>query len=161
MNEIDRQIRERVDAFVRELSELVRRSAVDAVRSALGEGLLSQPARSAEPRRRESAPRAARAKGEKRSPDEIARATRQLQEFITANPGRGVEDIARALGTVTRELNLSIRKLLAANVIRTEGQKRATKYFPARGGAAPAAKATAPAARASGKAKKGGRRARG
>jgi hypothetical protein len=30
----------------------------------------------------------------------------------------------------TRELNLPVKKLLAAKRIRTEGHKRATEYFP-------------------------------
>jgi hypothetical protein len=41
-----------------------------------------------------------------------------------------MEVITKALGTPTRDLNLPIKKLLAAKKIRAEGHKRATEYFP-------------------------------
>ena len=42
-----------------------------------------------------------------------------------------MEAIGKALGTPTKDLNLPVKKLLAAKKIRVEGQKRATEYFPA------------------------------
>ncbi len=61
----------------------------------------------------------------------MAKLTDKLGEYIKANPGRRMEAIAKALGAPTKELNLPVKKLLAAKKIRSEGQKRATEYFPA------------------------------
>jgi hypothetical protein len=40
-----------------------------------------------------------------------------------------VENAGKAVGLSTKEMALPIRKLLAARSIRTEGQRRGTKYF--------------------------------
>jgi hypothetical protein len=73
---------------------------------------------------------AKRAPGEKRPPAELTKLVDKLGEYIKANPGRRMESIGKALGMPTRELNLPIKKLLAAKRIRSEGHKRATEYFP-------------------------------
>jgi len=69
--------------------------------------------------------------GAKRPPAEIAKLTERLGEYISSNPGLGVEVIGKALSTPTSELTLPIKKLLAAKKVRFEGHKRATRYFPA------------------------------
>jgi hypothetical protein len=74
---------------------------------------------------------AKRAPGEKRPPAELAKLTERLGEYIKAHPGLRMEAIGKALGTPTRELNLPVKKLLAAKKIRVQGHKRATEYFPA------------------------------
>jgi hypothetical protein len=78
---------------------------------------------------RRSAPK--RAAGEKRPPAELAKLTDKLGDYVKAHPGERMEAIGKALGVPTRELNLPVKKLLAARRIRTEGHKRATEYFPA------------------------------
>jgi len=87
------------------------------------------PAPKAPASKKAAAPK--RAAGEKRPPGELAKLTEKLGEYIKANPGLRIESIGKALGTPTRELNLPIKKLLKAKRIRSEGQKRATEYFPA------------------------------
>ena len=42
-----------------------------------------------------------------------------------------MEAIGKALSTPTRDLNLPVKKLLAAKRISVKGLKRATEYFPA------------------------------
>jgi hypothetical protein len=78
---------------------------------------------------RKAAPR--RALGEKRPPAELAKLTEKLGDYIKAHPGERMEAIGKALGVPTRELNLPVKKLLAARRIRTQGHKRATEYFAA------------------------------
>ncbi|MFO0759505.1 MAG: hypothetical protein U0359_23640 [Byssovorax sp.] len=56
--------------------------------------------------------------------------TEQVFNHIKSNPNQGVEQIAKALGTSTKELTLPIRKLLADKKITSKGQKRATRYSP-------------------------------
>jgi hypothetical protein len=55
---------------------------------------------------------------------------------IQANPGLRVEQIGRTLGAATKDLTLPLKKLLSQRLVRSEGQRRATRYFPAGGGRA-------------------------
>jgi hypothetical protein len=123
---IDQQIRTRIESFVSELDALVRQAAVESVSQALGRNSTHS----------ERATRTApivrgrnRRKGEKRSSNELASLTSRLREYIAKNPGNGIEQIGKAIGSPTKELALPVKKLLADKAIRTRGQKRATKYF--------------------------------
>jgi hypothetical protein len=69
--------------------------------------------------------------GAKRPPAELAKLTEKLGEFIQAHPGLRIEAISKALGAPTKELNLPVKKLIAAKKIRSQGHKRATEYFAA------------------------------
>lgn len=71
-----------------------------------------------------------RAKGAKRSPDELEKLTGQLLAYIKGNAGQRIEQIADGMGTSTKELNLPAKKLLSTKAIKTKGHKRATQYFP-------------------------------
>lgn len=159
MNNAENNIKTRVDAFVNDLSDLIRQSALEAVAEALkkgGEvsaapaarrpgrpakaveapvaakpaGKPGRPAKSSSSSSASSAAAAKRRAGEKRSPVLLAQVTDQVGNHIKANPGQGVEQIAKALGTSTKELTLPIRKLLGDKKITSKGQKRATRYFP-------------------------------
>lgn len=135
------QIRERVEAFAADIAELIRASAMETVAAALGEGVVGggrggrggrgggrvaagRPARGA------SRAVASRAKGAKRPPGEIETLTGELASYIKSNPGQRIEQIAKGIGTSTKELTLPVKKLLAKKAIKTRGQKRATQYFP-------------------------------
>lgn len=146
MSTVETEIRTHVDSFVSQLSALVRKSALEAVADALREG---QPAAAAAAPRKAGRVKAApqpveakkapgrparaakptRKKGEKRSKEELAAMTQKVLEHIRANSGQGVEQIAKDLGTTTKELTLPIRKLLVEKKITSKGEKRATKYF--------------------------------
>jgi len=67
---------------------------------------------------------------------------KRLVDFIQRNPGLRVEQINSELGTTTRDVALPLRKLMADGVIRTEGEKRSTQYFPAQPSRASGTKAT-------------------
>jgi hypothetical protein len=126
-NPVSDQIRSRVTAFVDELSDLIRQSAMDTVHQALGGG---GGAVRRGPGRGRVAASSSRAKGAKRSPDELEKLTARLAGFIKSNAGQRIEQIAQGMGVSTKELSLPARKLLAKKAIRTKGQKRATQYFP-------------------------------
>jgi hypothetical protein len=126
----DRQIRKTIEAFVEELSGLVRAAALQSVTEAFGAG--GVPAR----RGRGPGPAPApatrgRAKGQKRPPEALAQLTDSLMSAIKAAPGQRMEEIAKGLGTSTGELTLPAKKLLAEKKIKTKGERRATKYYPA------------------------------
>jgi hypothetical protein len=73
---------------------------------------------------------AKRPSGAKRPPGELAKLTEKLGEYIKAHPGLRIEPIGKALAVPTKELNLPVKKLIASKKIRSQGQKRATEYFP-------------------------------
>ena len=127
----DRQIRKTIEAFVEELSALVRAAAVQSVTEAFGAG--GVPVRGA--RGRAAAVAAVsgrgRAKGQKRAPEALAELTEKLLSAIKAGPGKRMEEIAKGLETSTQELTLPAKKLLAEKKIKTKGERRATKYYPA------------------------------
>jgi DNA-binding NtrC family response regulator len=158
MSDAKNEIKVRVEAFVDELSALVRRAALEAVEQALGTKggaaaaaaaparkpgrprKTAAPAPAAEEKKAPGRPRGRPAKaaaaapkrraGEKRSPQLLAQVTEQVYNHVKSNPNQGVEQIAKALGTSTKELTLPIRKLLSDKKITSKGQKRATRYFP-------------------------------
>jgi hypothetical protein len=120
---LSREVELRVQAFVGDIGEIVRRAALEAVSESLGDG----------PSPRGRAPRARRASparnGGKRDPKKIATLTAAVAAHVKAHPGEGVETIAKHLRVATKEITLPIAKLLAAKKITKKGEKRATKYF--------------------------------
>jgi hypothetical protein len=155
MSDIENDLRSRVDVFVNELNALIRRQALEAVEEVLKKGEShaghagpvarrkpGRPPKAAAsvgvahkaPRGRGRPPKATaapkRKAGEKRTPQLLAQITEQVFNYIKSNGGQGVEQIAKALATPTKELTLPIRKLLSDKKIASKGQKRATRYFP-------------------------------
>ncbi len=139
MTDTNQQLRSRIEGFVSEIAELVRQATLESVYATLGavETRTRGSSRGA-PRGRSAAsfPAAvAGRRGGKRSSDEIEAMSGEILNHVRENPGQGVEQISSALGISSKELTLPIRKLVGQGDLRTEGQKRATKYFS--GGARP------------------------
>jgi hypothetical protein len=139
-----------VTEFVAQLDEAIDETSAeqarDLIAAAFGGG--SGAAYSARPPRARAASagrRSATGRGRKRDPGVIAALTERLGGYIAAHPGQRIEEIAAALGTATKTLVLSVKKLIAGKAILTRGQKRATRYFPAPGRAAKRAKPAASA----------------
>ena len=125
--DFNQQIRDSIEAFVEELSVLVRAAALQSVTEVFGSG------GSGGRRGRGAAAIGGlrRAKGEKRSPQALSQLVGRLQAEIKAKPGLRMEQIAKALGSSTKDLALPAKKLIAEKKIKTKGERRATKYFPA------------------------------
>jgi hypothetical protein len=124
MSKLDDEIRARVEAFVSDISDLIRRAALETVKEAL-----SSPAR---PLRAPRLPAPARKKASdrgRRSAGELAKTQARLLAQVTAKPGQRIDQIAKELGLSTKELALPARKLIADKAIATKGQKRATTYW--------------------------------
>lgn len=113
--ELQRLINERIEAFVADITRLAREHAVRTLTSALEV-----------PRGDDNGRRA------KRSPDEIERLGDDIVEYVGANPGQNMQEIAAHFGVTPKELSLPVKRLKAAGRLRTEGQRRATRYFAAR-----------------------------
>jgi hypothetical protein len=127
--DIDSKIRGMVEAFAGDLADLIRESAMETVRDALG-GVPSGRRGGAARVSVAGAGRRALPKGAKRPPGEIEKLTARLLEYVKAHKGERIEQIAKGMTVSTRELNLPVKKLIATKAIRTRGQKRATQYFP-------------------------------
>lgn len=126
--DIDSRIRGLVETFASDLTALIRESAFDTVRAALGDSAPS--GRRGGRAVAGGAARRALPKGAKRPPGEIEKLTARLLEYVKGHKGERIEQIAKGMGVSTRELNLPVKKLLAGKQIRTKGHKRATQYFP-------------------------------
>ena len=140
MDNLSDQISELVDRFVEGVTTVARKAALDAMASALGTapalrggGALSSRGRGGSPGPTRALRGGSRKPGAKRDPQELARLVDQLRDHVATNPGQGIEQIKKALGYKTSELSLPMRKLIADGLVRSEGQKRATKYFPGSG----------------------------
>jgi hypothetical protein len=138
MTDFQSEMNRTVQGFVAQISELARRAALDTLESAFG-GQLGRgqsaavvAASLANGARLERAPRAsARTRpGAKRTAADLDVLSDRFAAFVKSNPGLRIEQINKELGTVTKELALPIRKLLADGTITSKGQKRSTTYFP-------------------------------
>ena len=132
-NNIQQQIEACVQAFVREVSELVRSSAMDAVAGALGGSTggggakhRGRPAGS-----KNKAPAAAKSGGGKRgkrTSEQVDAMALRIYEHVKKNPGSNVEGMAKAFNLKSKDLTLPITKLMATKKLKTTGQRRGTKY---------------------------------
>lgn len=111
-------IKQKIETFVTELSQLVRDEAVKSVMGAFGapSGTLSRT-----PTKRPH--------NGKRDPGELKELTDLLYGVIKSRPGQRIEQIAKGLGVTTKSLALPAKKLIAAKRVRTKGNRRATTYW--------------------------------
>ena len=126
---VESDIRSRVEAFVEEITTMIRTSALEVVSEALGEGGTRPAARGRARAVTAVVSSGRRAKGAKRDPRMLQALTDKLGDYIKKNPGMRIEQIGKALGTPTKDLALPVKKLIAGKKISTKGQKRATTYF--------------------------------
>jgi hypothetical protein len=126
---LDNELRSRIENFVTEIAAAVRASILSDLQTALG-STAAAPKRAGQ-LRAPAGRRAARAGGKrgKRTPEQVAELAQTLRAHIQSNPGQRLEEMSVALSMPTKEMKLPIAKLLAEKAIRTEGQKRGTRYF--------------------------------
>ena len=133
---IESEIRSLVDSFVHEVSARVRQAALDSLRQAI-EGNAAAPARRGRKPGRRAAPVAAAAgtpgrRGRKPSAASV-QAAADLQSHVAAHPGLRLEEIGAALGQDTKGLKGPAARLVRDGILRTEGARRGTRYFPGSG----------------------------
>jgi hypothetical protein len=152
-NDVEAEIRARLEQFASELTTLIQESAMSRVADAFSG---SAPVRRG--RRAGAVAPAQRVtrgkKGQKRDPQLLEALTEKLGAFILQNPGLRIEQIGKSLGVVTKDLALPVKKLVAAKRISTKGQKRATTYFSGGGRGKPGPKPGKPKAARAAKGKK-------
>ena len=137
MPDTNRRVQNIIDEFVRQLTQVAREEAARVVMGGIGStGSTSR-----------SASRDGR--GAKRSAEDLAHLEEQVVAFVTKHPGLRIEQINEQLGTDTKSLALPIRKLIATKKLKTQGTRRATKYFAGGSGAAATKPTSKPKARGS------------
>jgi len=129
MSNTDTAIRQAVESFVEQLRGLIQHAALESVQAALNGGGQSLR-RGAKPGRAAAVVASkGRAKGAKRTPEELEALVKKLHAHVAKNPGQRIETIGAGLGVPTKELVLPAKKLLSEKRLATKGQKRATIYF--------------------------------
>jgi hypothetical protein len=127
-----------VSQFVEDLTRAIQAEGAAAFAAAIGGGGevgsgRSVPSAQVGGGRRKPGPKpqaSARAKGAKRTPEELEALTKTLLAAIKKAPGSRIEEIGKSISVATKELALPVQKLFEAKAIKTTGQRRATKYFP-------------------------------
>ena len=127
----EEQIRQRIEAFVRDLQDLLVEAARESVVAALGGAV--EPARR---RTRRAAPTRTAKKGRKAGGRRVRRSAEQLAEVqekviavLSKKPGLTSEEIQETLGLEKRELQRPLTLLREERRIKTKGQKRGMKYY--------------------------------
>lgn len=131
---IDQEIRTRIDSFLLELSGLVKQAALESVHEALGQDAPPRrgPGRPGKVAMRPgSRPRKLATRGlrGKRTSEQVDETAARLLAHVRSKPGQRLEEIGAELKTATKILKLPIAKLMASKKLKTKGQKRGTKYF--------------------------------
>jgi hypothetical protein len=126
-------LRARIESFTADLANIVRAAAIEAVTSALG--VPTAPAKRGPGRPLKSgmpspivAPKR-KGKRAKRTPEDVAKVGEAVVAYVAKNPGVSVEQIKKALGVETKDLQLPIVRMVAAKKLKTTGRRRGTKYF--------------------------------
>jgi hypothetical protein len=121
----------RVQAALDELVAAIQESTISSFQAMLSGGPASAKSAQRAPAARAVRPAVkSRAKGAKRSPEEIEAQTKLLLATIKKNPGLRIEEISKMIGVSTKELALPVIKLFDAKAISSKGNRRATRYFP-------------------------------
>jgi hypothetical protein len=116
MNNFQLQINKLVAEFVSGVTELAQRAAVESLQQAFADQAAGKM-------------RFDGKTGGKRTNSELGDMMEQLRLHVLANPGQRMEQINKALGTTTKDLQLPIRKLIADGRIYSKGSRRVTQYF--------------------------------
>lgn len=137
-SQIEKQIRERIDVFLEDISELVRAAAVEAVGKALGGDVLAPTQRGpGRPRKSATGGTGATPKtGRRKKRQRVYRTTAQIEAIkadivahLKANPGERMEHISAALKMPTKDVRGPMLKLAAEKKVRMTGQKRGARHF--------------------------------
>ena len=131
-----REIQALIDSFVDRLGEIAKRIALEQLKQAFGTAKLPPVRRPPSPRPPPPVPApsssssSARRGRSRRGHREIEALRDKLLTVIADNPGCRAEDINSALGTKTPQIAQPLRRLVADQLVRTEGARRGTRYFP-------------------------------
>jgi len=72
-----------------------------------------------------------RTTGGRRSAEDVEQMATTLLAHVKSNPGQRGEQIAEVLGVDTKQLRLPMQKLIDDASVKTKGQRRGMRYYPA------------------------------
>ena len=132
-----REIQALIDSFVDRLGEIAKRVALEQLKQAFGTANLPPVRRSSPPpppppsasSSSAASARRSRSRREHREHREIEALRDKLLAVISDNPGCRAENINSALGTKTPQIAQPLRRLVAEQLVRTEGARRGTRYY--------------------------------
>ena len=149
------EIQSLIQSFATQLEAAARRAALEQVMATLGGVAPAAPGkRRGRPKgsknvKSPAAPATATAspklkpvrKGKRRTAEDVEAMGATLVEYVKTHPGQLGEEIAKALGTDVGTMRLPMQALMKAKKVKTQGQRRGTRYYVA--GAVPAKAAKA------------------
>ena len=124
MSATETQIRKHVDTFVKELDALVRQSALEALKDALG----STGSPTSAPRRGPGRPRKAGGKRPGRPRKDVSGLEGSIVAHVQGKDGSMVSDIATGIGASLADTKKAVKQLMETGALRTTGQRRGTRY---------------------------------
>ena len=138
MTNLQQSIEQQVGAFVRNVSDLIRRAAIEALERAIvvpAAGAIGVAGGEDQRKRRRTSngsgkQRPTRKSAPAREPAELAALTERLYEAIASHPGETMEVLAPAVGSPAKQLRVSIEHLLTGERVKKAGQRRSMRYFP-------------------------------
>jgi len=119
----------KIDALIQEFVVNLRRAIAEEAAAAFA--IAGGGAAGVGNGRRKPGPKpsfAPRAKGGKRTAEEIAAQGDKILSYLKKNPSSGAEALGAALGMSTAEIALPMAKLIADKSVKFTGQKRGRKY---------------------------------
>lgn len=124
-NDLTAAINTVVETFIRDITALAGKAAMQLVESSFASPGTQPSARGGTARPAKQATSNA-----KRTAEDLDGLCDKFAGFVAKNPGLRIEQINKQLGTSTKDLALPIRKLLANGRVKAKGQKRSTTYHP-------------------------------
>jgi hypothetical protein len=115
-NDLTAAINVTVETFVRDITALAGKAAIQLVENTFG-----TPSKSVD---------VTVATRDKRSSKDLDTLCDRFAGFVAKEPGLRIEQINKKLGTQTKDLALPIRKMISSGRVKTKGQKRSTTYWP-------------------------------
>ncbi len=129
--EFQELISNRIEEFVADITQLAREHAMQTLANALVMNDSAAGSRTTRSRAKgRLSGRGSSGGRHKRTQAELDEDKQRLLAAICAAPGQRMLDLAPALKTSAKQLALPARQLIAEKLVRTEGQKRSTAYFP-------------------------------
>jgi hypothetical protein len=132
MSDADQQIHRLIETFARDLEQLVRTAAVDAVSRSLGSAHSAPPrARVSVPTSPSRAPKAARrapGSGGKRSPAEIEATVAAVLAYVSSHPGVRSEMVREDMRLARPVVKHALDTLRAAKKVSMSGTRRGAKF---------------------------------
>ena len=121
---LQRQLQANIDAFSANVTAIVAQAVRDAVDAALRTTPAAKSGARASGSPRTAGKRPTSGRGSSLEVDTV------LAE-VKRKGGRGVEQLAKSLRVKTKQLQLPLRKLIAAKKVKTKGQRRGMRYTAA------------------------------